>query len=181
MATSLEDRPGRQVTETLLDAVISVEAPHDVRLTAAWSLRDRPDRAITDALLATLHDCTDPQTRWYLLRALATRPGQDVTDALLHALTSGEEDSHARRVQALELRDRPEPKVTAALREALKDPDMTVRRSAAGALTDRLEPSITDALLEALDDDESPTSGNPPSRRYPFARIRASPPNSSTH
>ena len=154
MATSLEDRPGRQVTETLLDAVISVEAPHDVRLTAAWSLRDRPDRAITDALLATLHDCTDPQTRWYLLRALATRPGQDVTDALLHALTSGEEDSHARRVQALELRDRPEPKVTAALREALKDPDMTVRRSAAGALTDRLEPSITDALLEALDDDE---------------------------
>jgi HEAT repeat protein len=180
MATSLEDRPGRQVTETLLDAVISVEAPHDVRLTAAWSLRDRPDRAITDALLATLHDCTDPQTRWYLLRALATRPGQDVTDALLHALTSGEEDSHARRVQALELRDRPEPKVTAALREALKDPDMRSDAAPPGrSPTGSSPPSPMPCSRRSTT--TSPTSGNPPSRRYPVARIRASPPNSSTH
>jgi HEAT repeat protein len=155
IAGALQDRPGDQVTDTLLRAVVSAHQPHGVRLTAAWVLRDRPEPVVTQALLAALHNCNDADTRWYLLRALSTRAGQAVTDTLLDALTSGK--NRGRGVVASELADRPEPKVTAALREALtNDPDMTVRRGAAQALRDRLDPSVVDALLDALDHDEHP-------------------------
>ena len=63
-------------------------------------------------------------------------------------------------MQASELSDRPDPRVIAALCEALNnDADMTVRRAAAMALTDRLQPFVTDALLDTLLDaldDEHP-------------------------
>jgi HEAT repeat protein len=185
-ALGLTGRPGIDVTTALINALANQAHDPSVRGSAALALTGREGAYVTAALLNALTEQandTVAQARFQeailrssdftaamvdllryshpwvpqcAARALAGRPGDDVTAALLNVLTDADpqarEDRGVRAAAMVALAGRPGDDVTAALLNALTDQNEGVRWSAVHALAGRLGDGVATALLKALTD-----------------------------
>jgi HEAT repeat protein len=119
--------------------------------TAAQQISELGKSAITP-LLEKL-DASDPDHRWWAVRALACIDQPEAKAAIRSALT--DKDSSVRQCAALSLRESPSPAAIPQLIELLEDDDRLLARLAADALVATGDPVVA-ALIEVM---QSPNSG----------------------
>gem|GEM_PF-1545684 len=104
------------------------------------------------SLLSVLTDNDFDDVRRAAARALAGRPGEQITQGLLSVLTDNSDG--VRRAAAEALAARPGEQITQGLLSVLTDNDFAGRRAAARALAARPGEQVTQGLLSVLTDND---------------------------